>query len=95
MMTVGVCVPLMLCVKPIFIICTGANLHAHKVEEEDEINGGEFAISDHYQRASLIEEAPNKMLTKKDDAFNVRENLLPSLHLEPERDHAAIEVFIH
>lgn len=90
---VGVCIPLMLCVKPIYVIATGAN-HP-KVEEEDEIVGGEFAISDNYQRASLLEETPSKMLTKKDDAFNLRENLIPSLGIEPARSHEAIEVFIH
>lgn len=93
LLIVGICVPLMLCVKPIFIIATGAN-HP-KVEEEEEIVGGDYAISDNYQRASVVEENPNKMLTKKDDAFNVRENLIPSLGLEPERAHEAIEVFIH
>ena len=93
LMIVGVCVPLMLCVKPIFVIATGAN--KHKIEEEDESVGGEFATSDNYQRASILEEKPTKMLSKKEDAFNVRENLIPSLGKEPERDHEAIEVFIH
>ena len=93
MMIVAVCVPLMLCVKPCFVVCTGAN-HP-KVEEEDEIVGGDYAISDNYQRASLLEEKPNQLLTKKDDAFNVRENLIPSLGIEPERHHEAIEIFIH
>ena len=94
MIIVAVCVPLMLCVKPCYLICSGANKPA-KVEEEDEFVGGSYAVSDNYQRASEMSEKPNKLLTKKDDAYNVRENLIPSLGIEPERHHEAIEIFIH
>ena len=95
MLTVVACIPLMLCVKPIYLILTGAG-HAHKVVEgEEEFVGGDYATSDHYQRASTVEERSSKLLTPKDDGFNVREQLRASLGVEEERPHDAIEIFIH
>lgn len=90
----GACVPLMLCVKPIYEICFASHGHGKHVETEEEFVGGDYATGDNYQRASDFEQ-PDKILTVQDDAFNVRENLIPSLGLEPPRDHDPIEIFIH
>ena len=50
------------------------------IEEEDEIAGGEFAISDNYQRASELGNEPKKMLTKK--FWKLKQNMNAHLDLD-------------
>ena len=95
MMICGVCIPAMLCVKPIYEICCASHGHGKHVESEEEFVGGDYATGDNYTRASDIVEKTNELLTAKDDVYNIRENMIPSLGIEPERAHDPIEIFIH
>ena len=85
----------MLCVKPIYEICCASHGHGKHVESEEEFVGGDYATGDNYTRASDIVEKTNELLTAKDDVYNIRENMIPSLGIEPERAHDPIEIFIH
>ena len=98
MAVVAACIPLMLCVKPIYLILFSPHGHNKTYETtEEDFLGGDYSTTNNYLRASIVEqsEQPNKMLKIEDDAFNIRENLIPSLGIEPERAHDPIEIFIH
>lgn len=62
MQTVLVCVPLMLCVKPIYLIFFKSHGHGKQIETEEEFVGGDYATSNNYLRASIVEQ-PEKMVT--------------------------------
>ena len=55
---VAACVPLMLCVKPIYLILTMEHGHAKQVqvESEEDFQGGDYATSNNYLRASIIKQ---------------------------------------
>ena len=93
MMIIGVCIPLMLCVKPIYQICFGH--HDSKVEEST-MDKADQGIDD-FKRAEplLVNESQFQLLTAKDDAYNVREDLFRSLGIEPPKPHDSLEMFIH
>ena len=53
----------MLCVKPIYLILTMEHGHAKQVqvESEEDFQGGDYATSNNYLRASIIKQ-PEKVL---------------------------------
>jgi len=89
-----VCIPLMLCVKPIYLISTHKDDHKDPEIEMQNVTGGGYATGDDdYQNADSFEQ--KKTITASEDGLQIKEDLIKSLGLEPERPHDAIEIFIH
>ena len=84
------CVPLMLCVKPIFLLA-GKKKKDPKVEEEFEHAGSFNTGDDNYLNAG----EEGKVLKVKDDAFNLKENVIASYADEHHHDDSAGEIYIH
>ena len=92
MMTVMICIPLMLCVKPCYIQCC-KNKHS-QVSEEDEFQGGSYQTDDNNYKAAGSD---GEKLKAVDDVYRLHDNIVRS-YVDPNKVHGEdgmMEILIH
>jgi len=90
MMTVIICVPIMLCVKPIYLLCGKGK--SHKIEDDIGAVSGGYATGDD----NFINAADEANIGKtKADPFKLRDNVLASYGVDEHEQDGAVEIYIH
>jgi V-type H+-transporting ATPase subunit a len=91
MMTVVICIPLMLCIKPIYLLGFKKS-STSEVDEGDLAHGG-FATGDDDFVAAAVGEG--KVLKVSDDPFRLSDNVKASYAIDSHGEDGAVEILIH
>jgi vacuolar-type H+-ATPase subunit I/STV1 len=98
MLIVVVCIPLMLCVKPCYLQHCAKKAHHKVVEDDDFVQGGEYATHDVITGDNFVE-APmtGEILKASGDAFNLHDNIVNSFvdASKMHADESFMEIMIH
>lgn len=97
MLIVVLCVPLMLCVKPMYLQFCAKKTHSKAVADIDDefvSHGGDYAThEDSFVEANKV----GVVLKAEDDAFKLKDNIIHS-YVDPSKQHADdsfMEIMIH